>query len=176
VRVNVNGRQLARALKLGLSDLYVFGEESPIAWHSENSTYVSAPLSKDAAVEPAADALRIESPVVAETVSPPLKPKPERNPVPVSESINNTNGNGSPAGHATNGHAKTNGQARNGTARKTGQDIDGLIRQAEALRSAQRDNLVKTNELLKALKRHRRQSRALQNTIASLRQLKTLGV
>jgi hypothetical protein len=82
-----------------------------------------------------------------------------------------------PNGHAQgNGHTSTNGQARYGAARKTGQDIDSLIRQAEALRTAHRDSLVKANELLKALKRHRRQSRALQTTIASLRQLKTLGV
>ena len=80
-------------------------------------------------------------------------------------------------GHApSNGHAKANGQARNGTARKPGQDIDGLIRQAESLRTSLRDTLLKNNELLKGLKRHRRLNRSVQNTIASLRQLKTLGV
>jgi hypothetical protein len=36
--------------------------------------------------------------------------------------------------------------------------------------------LVKNNELLKGLKTHRRCNRVMQNTIASLRQLKTLGV
>jgi len=67
-------------------------------------------------------------------------------------------------------------EARVKLSRKRGQDIDGLIRQAEALRSSLRDTLVKNNELLKGLKAHRRCNRVMQNTIASLRQLKTLGV
>jgi len=91
----------------------------------------------------------------------------------VPEHITNHNGNGHTNG---NGQAKTNGQARNGTARKPGQDIDGLIRQAEALRTSLRDTFLKNNELLKSLKRHRRQSRAVQNTLASLRQLKSIGI
>jgi hypothetical protein len=36
--------------------------------------------------------------------------------------------------------------------------------------------LLKTNELVNGLKRHRRQNRALQSTLASLRQLKTLSM
>ena len=37
-------------------------------------------------------------------------------------------------------------------------------------------NLLKTNELLKALKRHRHRNCIVANTLASLRQLKTIGV
>ena len=97
----------------------------------------------------------------------------------MTEPVTHPNGNAAANGNghtATNGQAKTNGQSRNGAARKPGQDIDGLIRQAEAFHTSLRDTLLKTNELLKGLKRHRRQSRVLQTTIASLRQLKTLGV
>lgn len=36
--------------------------------------------------------------------------------------------------------------------------------------------MYEASGLVKALKQHRRQSRAIQNTIASLKQLKTLGV
>lgn len=90
------------------------------------------------------------------------------------EPVTNPSGNGHPQ---TNGHARNKGRAERTTARKAGQqDVAGLIQQAESLRAALRETLVKTNELLKGLKAHRRQSRAVQNTLASLRQLKGLGV
>ena len=101
----------------------------------------------------------------------------------MSEPVTNTNGNAASDstshnnGQAkTNGRAKLNGEARNGTARKSGQDVDNLIRQAEAVRTSLRDTLLKTNDLLKGLKRHRRLNRSVQNTLASLRQLRGLGV
>jgi hypothetical protein len=75
------------------------------------------------------------------------------------------------------GQAKTNGQARNGTDRKPEQqDLDSLIQQTEILRTALRETLTKTNDLMQGLKRHRRQSRVLQATLANLRELKSLGV
>ena len=101
----------------------------------------------------------------------------------MSEPATNSNGNaaasgnGQSSGHAkVNRPAKTNGEARSGAARKPRLDVESLIRQAEALRTSLRDTLLKTNALLKGLKQHRRQSRALRNTIDSLRQLKGLGV
>jgi hypothetical protein len=183
VRVNINRTYLARALRLGIRELSFVDDKTAILGFDDTRQYVFMPLDPESAIPPAEDAIRIESPVSSAAVPPSANLKPERKLQPVSEPIHttNTNGNGSTNGHAANGsgangHVKTNGHVRNGAARKTGQDIDGLIRQAEALRTAQREHLTKTGELLKALKRHRRQSRALQTTIASLRQLKTLGV
>ena len=81
---------------------------------------------------------------------------------------------------ASNGHAKTNGRTKlNGETRKvkaSRQDITALIEEATKLRTALHDLLHQASALVKSLKQHRRQSRAVQNTIASLRQLKTLGV
>ena len=104
----------------------------------------------------------------------------------MAETPTNANGNGHAATGdpvSANGHAtKSQRQPRKATGRKATssepnqQDLSALIDQAEALRGALRDALVKTSELLKGLKRHRRQSRALQQTIAQLRTLKTLGV
>ena len=75
-----------------------------------------------------------------------------------------------------NGHAGGNSPARktNGTAEA--RSVDTLIEQAEKLRDALRNLTLQANELVKSLKQHRRQNRAVQQTIASLRQLKTLGV
>ena len=61
-------------------------------------------------------------------------------------------------------------------AKTSQQDIAALIEQAEKLRTALHDLMCQASGLVKALKQHRRQSRAVQNTLASLRQLKTLGV
>ena len=184
LRVNVNCRQMARAVKLGLSELRIFGEEAPVSWCDASRSYLSSPLSRDCCVEPAENAICIVSPV-AETQFPVTQPQTRRRVSPVPEPTTNSNGNaaatvnsnGQSNGHAkANGQAKLNGEARNGTARKPGQNVEGLIKEAEALRTSLRDTLLKTNDLLKGLKRHRRQSRAVQQTIAQLRTLKTLGV
>ena len=101
----------------------------------------------------------------------------------MSEPTTNTNGKANGNGHATtNGHARTNGEVKaNGEAHKPSrrkanrQELAGLIEQVDGLRTVLRDVLVKTNELAKGLKQHRRQNRLVQNTLASLRQLKGIG-
>lgn len=49
------------------------------------------------------------------------------------------------------------------------------IEQAVALRAALRDTLSKTNDLIRALQRQKQQSRLVQATLASLRQLQGVG-
>ena len=72
-----------------------------------------------------------------------------------------------------NGQTATNGHARKLARRKADQrDTTSLIDQAEKVRTAARELLVRTGEIVKALKQHRRQSRAVANT---LRQLKAIG-
>jgi hypothetical protein len=170
VQLNMNRKFLARALKLGFSELLIYGDKLPVVCHDEHRHFVWATLDADTAIPPANDAIRIESPS-AGTEIPVSKPKPQRRTIPVPDTTTNN-------GHAqANGQAKTNGQARKSSSSKASQqDLAGLIAQVETLRQSQRETLLKTNELLKGLKRHRRQSRALESTIASLRQLKTLGV
>jgi hypothetical protein len=196
IRINTNRKFLVRALKLGFRELFVFGDTLPVLCKDEQRQYVWALLDPSLAIASAKDAIRIESPKAEESkpTSPTTKPKIERNKQPVSEPIASQNGNGhaqangqangqtnghanGPANGQTNGHAsRINGQPRRIMPKAGQQDLVGLIQQTETLRTALRDTLVKTNELVKGLKWHRRQSRAVQNTIASLRQLKTLGV
>lgn len=176
IRVNINRNFLVRAMRMGLRELSITSDKTAILSLDAQRQYLFMPLDPESAIPPAADAIRIESPI-AGTKPPVSQPNPQRRTIPVPEPVTNPNGNTVSNGNGqTNGHAKTNGQARNGTARKPTQDIDGLIRQAEALRTSLRDTLLKTNELLKGLKRHRRLNRGVQTTLASLRQLKTLGV
>ena len=94
----------------------------------------------------------------------------------MSETTTNTNGKAvGPV--ETNGHARTDASCRRSSSRKAAQqDLAALIEQAEKLRTAAHDLMYQAGGLVKGLKQHRRQSRAIQNTLASLRTLKTLGV
>ena len=67
--------------------------------------------------------------------------------------------------------------AKSKAARRKGarQDLTILISRAEKLRTALRNTLAETNEILKGLKLYHRQNRALRQTIDSLRQLKALS-
>jgi len=50
----------------------------------------------------------------------------------------------------------------------------GLIEQAESLKSTLRQAAADTSELIAQLKRHRKQSKAVRSTLASLRQLQAI--
>ncbi len=174
VRININRHFLARALRFGLDELCLYGNSAALVGRDEHCIYVWMPLDCESAIKPNKKAIRIKSPKGTPVA---IVPQSEERKTPSMTEPNNTDGHAESNGHTGNkSHSQSNGQARKGTARKRGQDIDGLIRQAEALRSSLRDMLVKNNELLKGLKAHRRCNRVMQNTIASLRQLKTLGV
>jgi hypothetical protein len=175
--LNMNRQFLARAVKLGFRELLVYGDKLRVLCRDDCRQYAWALLEPDSAIPPAADAIRIESPA-AGPQTPIPNPKPERRTSVVSETIAKQNDH-TQADNQANGRrqVKANGQARKTTPRKAAPpDAAALIQQTEALRQSLRETLGKTTELLKGLKRHRRQSRALESTIASLRQLKGLGV
>jgi hypothetical protein len=62
VRLNMNRKFLARALKLGFYDLLVYGDKAPVVCHDEHRHFVWATLDPESAIPPATDAIRIESP------------------------------------------------------------------------------------------------------------------
>ncbi len=183
IRVNTNRNYLARAMRLGLRELNITSDETALACFDEHRQYVWMPLSAESAIPPATDAIRIESPGTG-VETPATQPQTRRRVSPVTEPVTNSNGNADSNGNGqANGHAKTNGQAKtNGEARKTTgrkaelQDAAALIEQAEKLRTALHDLMHQANGLVKAQKQHRRQSRAIQSTLDSIRQLKGLGV
>ena len=51
-----------------------------------------------------------------------------------------------------------------------------VLQQAEAAKTSLRDAFSQINRLIGSLKRHRRQSKLMQTTLASLKQLQTLEV
>jgi hypothetical protein len=181
IRVHMNRNFLARAMRLGLRELSITDDKTAFVCVDDRRQYVWMPLTPEAAIPPAKDPIRIESPE-ANPETPVTQPRTRRKVSPVPDPISNPNGNAASNGNGqTNGHAKTNGQA-NATSSKSGrrkvsqQDIAGLIEQAVQFRTALHNMVQQSSGLVKALKQHRRKSRAIQNTLDSLKQLKTLGV
>jgi len=168
MRINTNRRYLARALSLGLREVLLYAPERPVMCRDKRRTYLWAVLGPDGAIAPTEDTVRIVSADAATAVA---KPKPTRRTKALSEPADNTNGHA-----AANGSAKSNGRARRKTGQTDQHEVASLIEQAESLRASLRDTLLKTNELIKALKRHRQESRIVRNTLASLRQIKSLEV
>ena len=77
----------------------------------------------------------------------------------------------------SNGQAKTETTNPKASRRKVAlQDIVTLIEDAEKLRTAAHNLMCQASGVVKGLKQHRRQNRAVQQTIAQLRTLKSLGV
>ena len=62
VRFQVNRELLARAIRLGCGSLEVADADSPVAGRSGDRVFAWQPLSKDSAIGPSDDAVRIESP------------------------------------------------------------------------------------------------------------------
>lgn len=88
--------------------------------------------------------------------------------LPASNLLPDTNGNGN--GHAVPTPTASSPNADNGNA----PGINALIAEAEALKEALRAVYGRSDRLLVALKRHRKQSKLVQTTLASLRQLQSI--
>lgn len=180
VRLNMNRHFLARAVKLGFQELCIYNKNLPVLCQDEHRQYLWAVLDADSAIPPAEDSIRIESPL-ATTNSPNPNPNPKRRIPTVNALSTNPTGNGhTPTnGEAcANGHAtRTNGQPRKGTNRKANQqDFAALIEQAIKFRTALHDLMHQAGDLVKSLKQYRRQSKAVETTLASIKQLTTLRV
>jgi hypothetical protein len=167
VRINTNRTYLQRAMKLGLNDLCLTGDNSALLCQGFDRKFVWMPLEPGAAILPADDAVRIESPQGEIAAPIPQSVTPMKVP-PMSEPTTNTTGKA-----ASNGKAETSEQAKAETPkvsrRKAAlQDLAALIDDAEKLRTA-------AHVLVQGLKQHRRQNKAVQQTIEQIRTLK-LGV
>jgi len=162
VRFNTNRNYLARAVNLGFRDFCLFGTEAPAQARDANRIYVWALLHKDGAIPPTTDAIRIESSNGSRQQSADTSLTTERTRTTMSTSK-----------QPTNGDARTNG---NGNGKPDAAGIATLIEQAETVKTSLSTAFAETKQLVAALKKHRQQSKALQSTLASLRQLQTLDV
>lgn len=160
LRMNTNRALLARAIALGFRQVRFIAPDKPAFCRDRDRVFVWAPLSPDSAIPPTNNTNRIESPQrSAAKAAAKATPAPRRQTQPMTEP--KTNGNGrKPASPTPAPEAGSNSP----------------IEQAEALRDSLKDALDKTRELVRTLKRQKKQSRIVESTLASLRQLQTVDL
>ena len=182
-------RYLERAIRLGLRELCFYDPEQAAFSRDAYRHYVWMMLSAASAIAPRDDAIRMETtltgPAKARMAAPSTnhhstrtKTKMPRNRISNSQPATNgasevsTNGTGQVE---TNGHAADNGNGQHTTETTADARVGSPIEQALVLRSAVRGALAATNDLIASLRRQRKQSKAVQDTLASLRQIQAFG-
>ncbi len=170
-RLATNRLYLARALQLGFTEIGLAGPSSAVCCRQDSNLYIWQPLHQDAAIEPTANAVRIESTAMVSTSEP--IPQPRRTDRPMNSSYSQPNGHASrdqPNGHhpSTNGHVVPPDLAPEASSTGTAT----LIQEAVALHEALSDARARAQRLIAALRRQRKRDRAVKSALDSLRQLK----
>jgi hypothetical protein len=163
VRFVTNREYLARALELGFSEFALVDADSPVLCKQEHRTYAWMLLGKGGAIGPSDDMLQVASAEAgaASVAAAPAAPTPS---APAAAAPPSTNGNGV---HQRRKTARRN--LGNGTPPRS------LIDEAQALKGAMRGVLVQCNQLLRSVRRERKQARLVQHTLTSLRELQRVG-
>jgi hypothetical protein len=161
MRFNCNRRYLLQAVKLGFRRAQLYGPNVPAMFQDQNRSYVWALLDPEAVIPPNRNAVRIEpsaesGPRKSSHEPPPRSRKRSRMTEPKSTQHTDT---------ATEESAEAN-PPDNGTA--------DVFEQAEAVKASLREAASKTTQLIAALKRHRKQAKAVQSTLAALKQLQNI--
>ena len=160
-RLCVNRDFLARAPRLGLGELEVGGPEDPVAGRGGGRVYAFQPLSRDGALAPAEDAIRIESGPAPSPVPATGSGGPTKARTPVSERPSRPRP-----------EAPGDGPAGPPDTPAGGAGLAPLIQEAVALHDALGDARARAARLIGALRRERKRSRLLASTLAQLRALK----
>ncbi len=182
VRLNTDRQFLVRAAQLGFREFELRESESPIVCRDEHRIYLWSVLADGPALIVGPDSVQLESPL-ATTTSPaaarPLPPPrraratPERNPYPMPRNrIAETLAASAPT--PANGSASPPSN-HNGDHDQRG-SFNVILQQAETAKTSLHDAFTQINHLIGSLKRHRRQSKLMQTTLASLKQLQSLEV
>ncbi len=158
LRLHSNREYFGRAARLGFTEFSIFGNAKPVLAQDANRRYVWVGLDAEGAVPPADDAVRIESPLAADH-SPTC-----HNPIKEPDVIQST----PTVSDATTARTKPQQRQRAAATKSP-------VEQAIALRDALQTAARQANELARTLKRHKRQSRLVETTLASLKQLQAAG-
>ena len=204
LRLATDRQYLLHALKLGLKEVRFSDPAGALLATDSGRKYIWMPLAPKDAIGPCENAIRIDS-AGGPTAMPasPSKPKPRRRSA-MSNSSTTAAAAQSPAlpnentvtsaeslapepttpdtvaaatsSAANDGQTAPTPQVQRTRVRRANRQLTvGPIEQAVALRNALRESLTKTNELIRSLKRQRRQSKLVATTLASLKQLQQAG-
>lgn len=162
---SVNRKYLVRALKMGLREFCFFGAGTPAQARSDRRTYVWMPLDNESIVRGSAQAIRVESQPADGTAAATIPISRKKTVTKPTTSQADDKPAAEPAG------------AKRRRAGREPQTVSCVspIEQAKALRASLRDTIAKTNELIRTLQRQQRKSKAVQTTLASLKQLQSLS-
>jgi hypothetical protein len=160
ITVNSNREYLLRALRLGFREMCLYGNEQPVLCDDGRRQYVFALLNPEAPIPSRPDLIRIAS-IQHQAADASGHPQPRRRKTTVSEPTPQS----PPIGEKPATKAK----------RSSASKRPSPIEQAIAFRDALRATVVQANELVRALKQQRRESRIVETTLASLRQLQKVG-
>jgi hypothetical protein len=165
-----------RALRLGQTEFGFAGSDSPFVCRDDQKTFTVQPLGAGSPLEADVDMTRIESSSAdGGEGRAPARNESTRKPTPEAVRLN---GHASPRPAEANGHTstrRTESTSPNGTEQPT-TSLAALIQEAEAPHAALADAKSRTARLISGLRRQRRQSRLVQETLRSLRELKLQDV
>jgi hypothetical protein len=165
---------LDRALRLGLDEVGFVKVESAFVCRGDRTVLMVQPLGEGLPLDAAADVTRIESSTSSEGRAPARHDTARR---PTSEA-GQRNGHTSARPSEANGHTLAR---RTDTIHPAGTEQPGiglavLIQEAEGLHAALADAKSRTARLIAGLRRQRKQSRLVSETLKSLRELKLQDV
>ena len=181
VRLDTDRQFLVHAVQLGFREIELRGPESPAVCRDEQRIYLWTPIAEQPAIVVGADTVRLTSPLTTSTSHrlarhlPPARrqhhPTQERTPTRMSHNrIAATLAGSSPL--PVNGSAQPVAEPNEPADQST--SFGAVLREAEAVKSSLREAHSQVSRLIAALKRQRRQSKLVQSTLASLKQLQTL--
>jgi hypothetical protein len=157
---------LKRAIDLGFREMCLFGgDDARVLCHNGQCTYVWMLLDKSGVITRNSNATSVASPQEPTTRAVAKRPR-------VQTQIE------TPKEEAQMSRTKrsiSNGQPMEETRWRTVETDQPVLVQAEALRDSLREVLLKANDLISALKRQRRQTKLVQSTLASLKELQAVA-
>jgi hypothetical protein len=182
--ITISRTFLGRALRLGFTEIGFTGVESPLICRDQRTIYAVQPFTGGAPLGPDDSVTRIESHPAAGRGDR-VQARPETPRRPLSEPVHR-NGHAPARSAGSSGRqparpAETNGHvppSPSGTtkgavgAESPGTSLAALIQEAESLHSALGEARSRTARLIAGLRRHRKHSRLVQETLKSLRQLR----
>ncbi len=167
---------LDRALRLGFTEVGFTGVEAPFVCRDERRIFTVQPLSDGSPLDPNAIVTRIESSTVAGAESRvPVRTESSRRPL--SETVRR-NGHHPARLAETRSRTSTKPVETNGTngSDQPGTSLAALVQEAESLHATLADAKSRTARLIAGLRRHRKQSRLVNETLKSLRELRLQDV
>ena len=163
MRFNCNRRYLVHAVKLGFCHAHLYGPNAPAMFHDGRRSYVWALLDPEAAIPPDSNAVRVEPAAEPDSRNSPLAPT--------------TRSRKRPRMTEPKSHCQSRADANaedTATDDATDNGAGDVIEQAEAVKASLREAASKTGQLIAALKRHRKQAKVVQSTLAALKQLQNI--